>query len=106
MPDSLFRFIAGTIDKAHDNHDDDEFPEFNRFDVCAAYYHFSMIPVYRHLQYQLNQVLALQWRIDHKLEALKYKPGLSQEQLSTLNPNAKAIYMKLVRQHLMQDTRD
>jgi spore cortex formation protein SpoVR/YcgB (stage V sporulation) len=80
--------------------------QFDRFDICAAYYHFSMIPVYRHLRYRLNRVLALQWQIDHKLEAIKYKPGLSQEQLSTLNPNAKAIYMTLVRKHLMQETRD
>lgn len=65
-------------------------PYYNRFDICAAYYHYAclMINTYYYLT-----------KIDSQLHRMKYRPGLSDSRLSTLTPNAKAIYMQLVRKH-------
>jgi hypothetical protein len=74
--------------------------EFNRFDICAAYYHFAMLPVRSGLQYKYPSVSYWQCIYEKRLLAMKYRPGLSDSRLATISPNAKAIYMGLVRKYL------
>jgi hypothetical protein len=77
---------------------------YNQFDIMSAHYHFCRC--WRQGDY--NQAIApgdirvkmlvLKW--DAQLFRLKYRPGLSDSKLSTMQPNAKAIYMRLVKTHL------
>lgn len=75
---------------------------FDRFDICAAYYHFALtLPAFRGMHYSYDKVSQLQFVIAARLElSLRYKPGLSDSRLHSMTPNAKAIYMNLVRTHL------
>jgi hypothetical protein len=77
---------------------------WNRFDIAAAYYHFAHCNRWgwfnaldEQEHERLNQYC---WRKAHQLARLRYKPGLSNRQLATISPNAKAIYMGLVRRYL------
>lgn len=73
---------------------------WDRFDILAAYSHFAYLTLYRGLPYDYEQISKRQFAIALRLEALRYKPGLSASRLSTISPNAKAIYQGLIRQHL------
>jgi len=88
---------------------------WDRFDICAAYHHFidrwrwgylndAIPPGDRQVRDAALKYDAQMHRLKRKwaaqLEGLKYQPGLSDRQLATLTPNAKAIYMGLVRKHL------
>lgn len=74
---------------------------FDRFDIAAAYHHFAFLTLYRGMHYDYERVSKLQFTIAARLElVIRYKPGLSDSKLSTISPNAKAIYMGLVRKHL------
>jgi hypothetical protein len=75
---------------------------FDRFDICAAYYHFAWsLTAYRGMHYDYQTVSRLQCQVAARLElSLRYKPGLRDSRLHSMTPNAKAIYMHLVRTHL------
>lgn len=66
------------------------YSHFDRHDVCAAYYHFAGLLT------NLEDYGGL-CRIDDVLSRIGYRPGLSDSRLSSISPNAKAIYMRLVR---------
>jgi len=64
-------------------------PYYDSFDICAAYYHFTDLPIgVRRASKIMNQ-----------LGRLRYHPGTSDSHLHSISPNAKAIYMNLVRKH-------
>ncbi|RCJ37863.1 hypothetical protein A6770_13800 [Nostoc minutum NIES-26] len=64
---------------------------WNRFDICAAYYHYC------HLPFKNISIQNYQWKLLDQLYRLRYKPLLNDRRLATLNPNSKAIYMSLVK---------
>lgn len=64
---------------------------WNRFDICAAYYHYC------HLAFQNTSLQNYQWKLLSQLYRLRYKPLLNDRKLATLNLNSKAIYMSLVK---------
>lgn len=70
-----------------------------RFDIAAAYHHFTMLSLRSltstPLRYQA--VLTYQLAKIRQLERIRYKPGLSDCQLHTLTPEAKYVYRQLVR---------
>lgn len=88
---------------------------WSRFDICAAYSHFidqwrwgyfneAITPGEEHVRDQAlkyeAQVTRLKRKWANQLDRLRYTPGLSDSKLATLTPNAKAIYMGLVKKHL------
>ncbi|WP_416667937.1 hypothetical protein [Egbenema bharatensis] len=73
---------------------------FDRFDIAAAYYHFTQLTIYRGMHYDYQTVSHYQLQKALQLTALLFKPGLSDRQLLTLSPNAKAIYKHLVQRQL------
>lgn len=68
---------------------------WNRWDICAAYWHFSLLdsPIYG------EEIWFIQETYYSRLNDMHYKPGLSDSQLSKISTNAKQIYMQLVRKH-------
>lgn len=64
---------------------------FDRFDICAAYYHFAKLAM-------VNP--ARRRKALDQLNKLRYRPGLSDRNLATISPNAKAIYMNLVSRYV------
>jgi hypothetical protein len=75
-----------------------------RFDICAAYSHFSNAWRWGYFNNAIapgdETIRDAVFKYDQQLEALRYQPGLSDSQLRTLSPNAKAIYTSLVKKHL------
>jgi len=64
-------------------------PYYDSFDICTAYYHFADLPI----------GVKRASKIVNQLERLRYRPGLSASRLHRISPNAKKIYMNLVRKH-------
>ena len=62
---------------------------FDRQDICAAYYMYSIL--WGHDDFTAG--------IGRRLRALRYRPSRSEEFLEKLSPNAKAIYGQLVKHH-------
>lgn len=73
---------------------------WDRFDICAAYYHFVCLTIVRSKHYSLDEIIRYQLGVYMQLHRLRYKPGLSDSKLSNISDNAKAIYMGLIRKHL------
>ncbi|BAZ47519.1 hypothetical protein NIES4103_01200 [Nostoc sp. NIES-4103] len=64
---------------------------WNRYDICAAYYHYCNLP------FKNKSLQNYQWKLLNQIYRLRYKPLLNDRKLATLNPNSKAIYMNLVK---------
>lgn len=64
---------------------------WNRFDICAAYYHYCKLP------FKNQSLQNYQWKLLNQIYRLRYRPLLNDRKLATLNPNSKAIYMSLVK---------
>jgi hypothetical protein len=73
----------------------------NRFDICAAYYHFSrnFDPKFTG-KMDRKALLDYQYRKYAQLLRMRYRPRLSDSTLATITPEAKCIYMSLVRKYL------
>ena len=72
---------------------------FDRFDICAAYYHFAdTLTFCSNVHHGLSIIYSL--KISRQLTRLKYKPGISDSNLATISDNAKTIYMNLIREWL------
>ncbi|KAM3112771.1 hypothetical protein [Phormidesmis sp. 146-33] len=74
--------------------------QFNRFDIAAAYYHFTQLTLYRGMPYDYQEITQYHLLKAFQLRAMRYRPGLSESHLRTLSPNAKAIYKCLVHKKL------
>lgn len=78
---------------------------YDRFDICAAYYHFAYsLPYFRGMQYNYSDVLSKGTKYALQLNRIRYKPGLSDSNLSTMSKNAKLIYINLVKKHLAKSS--
>ncbi|MFN6572235.1 hypothetical protein [Dendronalium sp. ChiSLP03b] len=64
---------------------------WNRFDICAAYYHYC------HLPFKNINLQNYQWKLLNQLYRLRYRPLFRDRRLATLNLNSKALYMSLVK---------
>lgn len=78
---------------------------FDRSDICGACYQFLLNvtgnPTWSELTLEQKAVINGEIiRMDKVLRRLRYKPGLSDENLATLSSNAKSIYMILIRKYL------
>jgi hypothetical protein len=73
---------------------------FDRFDICAAYWHLYQLPFHSYMPYDCDTISRVQFKCIRKLQRLHYKPDLSDSNLATISENAKAIYMQLVRKYL------
>jgi hypothetical protein len=68
---------------------------WDRFDICTAYFHFSML-----YSPQLNaDARYFQLKLVKRLDDLRYNPGISDSNLKTCSENAKMIYMQLIRKY-------
>jgi hypothetical protein len=68
---------------------------WDRFDICTAYHHFSLLYSLELDKAAIHYQIVLMGR----LESLRYKPGMSDSNLTTCNENVKMIYMQLVRKY-------
>ncbi|MDJ0737661.1 MAG: hypothetical protein QNJ47_27000 [Nostocaceae cyanobacterium] len=73
---------------------------FDRFDIAAAYYHFTNLPIYRGMPYDFYKILQYQIQKATQLQSMRYRPVSFDRKLSKLSPNAKQIYMNLVKTYL------
>ncbi len=73
---------------------------FNRFDIAAAYYHFAHLRIYRGMTYDFYKILQYQIQKATQLQTMRYRPVSCDKKLSKLSPNAKRIYMNLVKTYL------
>jgi hypothetical protein len=71
----------------------------NRFDVAAAYHHFTMLSLRSLTSTPIRYQAALTYQLAkiRQLQRIRYKAGLSDSQLHSLTPEAKYVYRQLVR---------